>query len=333
MVLIGRGPDPGESESPEPAPVAPMPSPEVPAQPGPPSQVPAQPGPPSQVPAQPGPPSPEPAQGPAAAGHPDEPTAPEPVVTPTKSRGRFTLPGGPLLPLGAVIVLGIVAAGIIVTTGFKHKPVSNTTTTTAAGADTTTKATVPLSKVPLTTVTNSADGFSISYPSTWEQVPDSTAPLLVVDPKTKNGFDVEVYQLARPVDTGNISEIKKVTDTILAGAAIRMVTEKPITLNGLPGYYYFYLYKDPSTGLVGANSQEFVFQGRKLTDITFQALPYTNFGPLGATFDKIANSYKSNPNVLGPVPPVPTTVARSTATTTRSATTTQGTTKVTTKKA
>jgi hypothetical protein len=230
-----------------------------------------------------------------------------------------------LLTLGAVLVLGIVAAAIVVTIGSKNKPVPKTKTTTNPQTATTT--TVPLSQVPFTTVTNSTDGFSISYPSTWEQVPDPAAPLLVVDGKTENGFNVLVYRLGQPIDTGNLSEIQNVTDTYLAGANIKMVTEKSITLNGLPGYYYFYLYKDQSSGLVGANSQEFVFQGRKLIDITFQAIPYTNFGPLGATFDKIANSLKSNPNVLGPVPPVPTTAARSTSTTTRSTTATRGTTK------
>ncbi len=265
-------------------------------------------------------PSTPPAQDRTPPVEPPEPEGPE-EVTPTRTRGRFTLPGGPLLPLGAVIVLGIVIAAVVVTTGFKNKPINKTTPTTNPNKTTTTA-------VPLTTVTNSTDGFSVAYPSTWEHVVDPNVPLLVVDPNTKNAFQIEVFQLAKPVDTHNIAQIKAVTDTILASANIKIQLEKSITLNGLPGYYYFYLYK-ASTGQVGANAQEFVFQGRKLTDITFQALPYTNFGPLGATFDTIANSYKSNPNVLGPVPSItPPTTTRST---TRSTATTKTTTRATTK--
>ncbi|MGH9070498.1 MAG: hypothetical protein ACRDX8_04880 [Acidimicrobiales bacterium] len=311
MVLIGGGPgapEPGdESTTSPPARQAPTPAEAVAGDPPTPPAAPAPPAPaaPPTVEA----PTPAATTPPAAGGEPPpggEPAGDGPLGdVPTKRfSDRLRLPGGPLLPLGGIIVIGLIVAGFVITSSpSKANPAKTTTTTT----------TPTTAAPPGKTVSNAADGFSITVPAGWHQVATTSVPLLAQKDNTTDAFKVQVYQLTKAVDTSNVKDVKALTDTFLQSANIEVVQQRAIVLNGLKGYYYLLRYKSGSQ--TGANSLEFLFQGRKMSILTFQALPQTDFTKaLGTVFDTIANSYTSNPNVLGPPPPAISAAPPTTAT-------------------
>jgi hypothetical protein len=166
---------------------------------------------------------------------------------------------------------------------------------------------------------NAADGFSISYPRTWKLVSDPNIPLLV-SAGGADALSVRVLQLQSAINTNNVSDIQAVTDAILSspGAQLTVLGSRAITVAGLKGYYYLYTF--PSGEQQGVHAHYFLFQGRKLIILVFQALPFSDFGRLAPAFDQISASLKSDPKILGP-PPAPATTSPST---TSPATTTPG---------
>lgn len=214
------------------------------------------------------------------------------------------------LPVGGVVVVALgVAAYFAFGASSSAKPKNPTPTTT----------TTPGSTAGQTTTFNDpADGFSITYPKAWNKVATQLAPFQADVPGTQDAMRVQVFRLGSSVDTSNQSQIKAYTDTVVAASG-RIAFESPITVNKMVGYYYQNLYT--SGGQEGSNSLYFFFQGRKMSILTFQSLPVTDFTKLSPTFAQIVDSYKSNPAILGPVPaaaaitPKPTTKAKSTSTT------------------
>lgn len=229
------------------------------------------------------------------------PTAPAAVAPRGAARGR-RLPTKPLLAVGGVVVVGLGVGAYFLSGG--SAPAKHARATTAALPE---------------TFHSSADGFSISYPSTWHQVHTPNAPLQLQVGTSTDAMRVQVEHIATAVNTTNVADVKAFTDSLFAGANVKILDEKPILLNGIPGLYYLDLYTSGKE--VGSNALYFLFQGRKLSIITFQALPWTDFAGLAPTFDNVANSFRSNPAVLGPLPPTATTAPPSTSTTLKHKTT------------
>ena len=176
---------------------------------------------------------------------------------------------------------------------------------------------------------NHKDGFSISYPKQWRVVTDPSVPLLL-SAGGNDALSVQVLTLQKPVNSKNVSDIKAVTDAILStpAAKLQVLLSRPITIAGISGYYYLYTFT--SGNQVGVHAHYFLFQGRKLTMMVFQALPISDFQKLAPVFDEVSASFRSNPKILGPTPRpakvAPTTTAPSTTApgTTAPATTTGG---------
>lgn len=153
------------------------------------------------------------------------------------------------------------------------------------------------------------DGFTISYPRTWKRVTptDPSVPLLV-SAGGQDAMSIRVIQLQSAVNTTNISSLKSVTDSILSASPdkLSVLTSKAVSVNGIGGYFYVYTFSvDPTnpTGPTVVHAHYFLFQGRKLIILVFQAEPSSDFLHLAATFDKVLSTLTSNPAVLGPVPP------------------------------
>jgi hypothetical protein len=217
-----------------------------------------------------------------------------------------------LAAVAVVVLLGLIAAAFFLGRG------TTSPSTKKAGA----KGGLPAGFI---TYHNAADGFSISYPGTWKQVADPAASLLV----SAGGDDavlIRVQQLQSAVNTNNVNDVKAFTDSVLSspGAKLTVLGSRPITVAGIKGYYY--LYTIASGQDLAVHAHYFLFQGRKLITMVFQGLPYNDFIKLAPTFDQISGSLKSNPKILGPIPPATTAPSTIAPGTTAPGTTAPGTT-------
>ena len=165
--------------------------------------------------------------------------------------------------------------------------------------------------VPVTTFRDAETGSTLEYPRTWQRVrvPDATYRL-VLDGGNNVAMTFRVFTTDVATTPANLENIKAVTDGIVASnPTVQVVNQRAIQLNGMIGYYYLYTFTDDA-GLKAAHSHYFLFQGRKMNMIVFQAPP-DDFDGLGATFDGIINSFRSDPNVVSA--PAPTSTTATTA--------------------
>ena len=61
---------------------------------------------------------------------------------------------------------------------------------------------------------------------------------------------------------------------------------------GLPGYFYFYSFKDPASGQEGVHTHYFLFKGSTMISVVFQALPKDSFQGLAHLYDDVIGSFK-----------------------------------------
>jgi len=173
-----------------------------------------------------------------------------------------------------------------------------------------TPSTVPASE--MVTFRDDATGFSIKYPRSWKKADIPDGPIrLVLLAGGLNGVTVRVNRTEVPTTSENIDNIKAVTDGIVGtNPTAKVLEQREVTLNGMPGYYYLYTFTDETTGAEGAHGHYFLFKGRKMHSLVFQAIPPQDFGQLAAVFDQIAESFQSDPDLE----PAPATTAPSTTT-------------------
>jgi hypothetical protein len=79
---------------------------------------------------------------------------------------------------------------------------------------------------------------------------------------------------------------------VASGKGVRLLAEtRRIELGGLPGWFYFYTFRDGSRR--GVHSHYFLFQGSTMITLVFQALPADQFPRYAPTFDRIAGSFRA----------------------------------------
>jgi hypothetical protein len=165
--------------------------------------------------------------------------------------------------------------------------------------------------VPVTTFRDPQTGISVEYPRAWRKVDVPVADYrLAVDGGNNVAFTIRVVPIQQPATPQNLQNFKAVTDGLVASnATVKVLKEQAISLNGMLGYYYFYTFEDGPVTAVHAHY--FLFSGNKMNIIVFQTLP-DDFEPLAGTFDRIAESFRSDPNVgsaaTAPAPSTTTTV-------------------------
>lgn len=180
-------------------------------------------------------------------------------------------------------------------------PPANTGTTVPGAATT-----VPASE--LTTFRDDATGFSLKYPRSWRrgEIDPNGEVRLVLLAGGLNGVSVRVQRTEVPTTSENIANIKAVTDGIVgSNPTAKVLNERQVNVNGMPGFYYLYTFTDEVTGAQGAHGHYFLFKGRKMQSIIFQTIPPQDFGQLAAVFDQVAESFQSDPD-LEPAPAVTT---------------------------
>lgn len=150
----------------------------------------------------------------------------------------------------------------------------------------------------VTTFRDPETGSSLDYPRSWQrvQVPNATYRL-VLDGGNNVGMTLRVFTTDVATTASNLENVKAVTDGVVtSNSTVNILKQQAIQLNGLVGYYYFYTFTDDA-GLPAVHAHYFLFQGRKMNMIVFQTPP-DEFQSLAGTFDKIADSFRSDPNVV-----------------------------------
>lgn len=143
-------------------------------------------------------------------------------------------------------------------------------------------------------------GWAINYPTAWNrlQSPDTDVALVVSEkpPEVNRGGSILARNLtlAAPVDESKLPAAKEVTDKIVTnGEGIQLLTEPTVVhQGGLPGYFYFYSFRDPATGQEGVHTHYFLFKGSTMISFVFQALPKDDFQPLATLFDEVIGSFR-----------------------------------------
>ncbi|MDQ6783504.1 MAG: hypothetical protein M3063_08700 [Actinomycetota bacterium] len=219
-----------------------------------------------------------------------------------------------LVPIAAVLVVALVAGAFFI--GRSSSPGHTAARPTAPPG--------------FATFQSRTEGFSISYPRQWQVVPNSGGAL-----RLSMGANVvlslRTLALQDPaVNTNDQASIKAFTDALLSSpsAHLQVLSSRPINIAGIGGYYYIYTFPTGSSANdLGVHAHYFLFQGRKLIDLVFQAIPVTDFQTLAPVFDQVSASLHSDPAVLPP-PPAPGTTAPGTTApgTTAPGTTAPGTT-------
>jgi hypothetical protein len=198
--------------------------------------------------------------------------------------------------VGAAVLGGVLVVGIAVAAGrstvSSPKKASQSTTTTAS--------TVPGSLVEFR---DDKAGWAISYPKNWNRLQSQDADVVLVvsekPPELNNGGSILARDLplGTPVDEAKLPAAREVTDKIVTGAEGIQMLAQPTVIHqgGLPGYFYFYSFKDPATGQEGVHTHYFLFKGSTMISFVFQALPKDNFQPLAHLFDEVIGSFRLLP--------------------------------------
>ena len=100
--------------------------------------------------------------------------------------------------------------------------------------------------------------------------------------------------LGAAVNDTNLAAAREVTDRIVTGDGIEHITQPQVLhQGGLPGYFYFYRFKDPGSGQLGVHSHYFLFKGSTLISVVFQALPDADFQRLANLYDAVIGSFRA----------------------------------------
>ncbi|MGH3943159.1 MAG: hypothetical protein ACRDTG_31955 [Pseudonocardiaceae bacterium] len=149
----------------------------------------------------------------------------------------------------------------------------------------------------LTEFRNEQVGFALSYPSSWvqRQANDPQILLSASDASEKSAFLVRAVELPQTVGQQELEAAKELTDRIVgANPSAKLLFEpRALELAGLPGYWYFYSFKDDTSGQQGAHSHYFLFKGKTMLSFVFQTIPLEEFSKSAADFDQITSSLRT----------------------------------------
>ena len=257
---------------------------------------------------------PPPGAGPGQAPPPAaEVEAPADDQRPEPEGGRRRVPKWPLVAFAAAGVALLVAAFVLARSTneagekLSDRPVATTAPRTTVPAD-------------FATFQDPETGTTLRHPREWRRI-DSPDPgvRLLLHAGAQNSVLVRVIPVETPITPQNLGNMRAVADAIVSAPGTRVLNQRDITLNGMPGFHYLYTFNDPPSGLDGVHSHYFLFQGRKMNMLVFQALPVEDFARLAPVFDQIAETFQSDPAVDPPATTVvpSTTAPASTPTTTR----------------
>jgi hypothetical protein len=200
---------------------------------------------------------------------------------------------------GAVIALGVVLALGLGTSAAIWGPelfASGQPARAAKTANTTDKADDSGKSLPagFSKFRSDQAGFELAYPSSWTKLsPKDPQVLLLLAQGTQDSVLVRASELQEPVGPQQLPAARQVTDKLVtSNKSVQMITEpRQVELGGLPGFFYYYSFKDAASGQEGAHSHFFLFNGKTMISMVFQTLPRDRFASTAPTFDKISASF------------------------------------------
>jgi hypothetical protein len=192
--------------------------------------------------------------------------------------------------VGGVVVVGIAFWAGTSSVGSPKKPAAAPASTTPSAA--------PAGN--LVEFRDDKAGWAISYPKSWNRLQSKDADVVLVvsekPPQINQGGSILARDLtlAAPVDESKLPAAKEVTDKIVSGGEGIQLLAQPTIIHqgGLPGYFYFYSFKDPATGQEGVHTHYFLFKGSTMISFVFQALPKDDFRNLAGLFDQVIGSFR-----------------------------------------
>jgi hypothetical protein len=199
---------------------------------------------------------------------------------------------GGAVVVGALLVGGAFLAGKSMVESPKKPAASSRTTATTAEPATANSGN-------LVEFRDEKAGWAISYPRDWNrlQAKDNDIALVVSEKPAEQNAGGSILArnvtLAAVVNDSNLAAAKEVTDGVVTGDGIQHITQPTVVhQGGLPGYFYFYSFKDPASGQEGVHSHYFLFKGSTMISFVFQALPKDDFQRLANLFDQVIGSFR-----------------------------------------
>jgi hypothetical protein len=199
--------------------------------------------------------------------------------------------------VGVVLAIGLGTSAAILGRGLytsdPHPKAANATAN-ATNATNRTDASPKIKPAGFTEFRSDQGGFQLAYPVNWTKLsPKDPSVLLLLAQGTQDSLLVRVSELQESVGPQQLAAARQMTDKLVMGnKSVSMVTDpRQIELGGLPGFFYFYNFKDAATGQEGAHSHFFLFNGKTMISMVFQTLPKEHFVESAKTFDQITASF------------------------------------------
>lgn len=237
----------------------------------------------------------------------DQPESPAGSPARPPGRGRQPSPDTMVVILS---VLSVLVVGLVVYAFVLRPSASVTSSPGGQATSTTVDPSAPGTSLPesdFAVFTSQKMGFTMKYPRTWP-TGETDSGEMVVDAGGADAISARLeFRTEVPTSTDNLDNVKAFTDALIAPGAVVLKVQK-IAVNGMPGYYYLYTFTDRETGAEGAHAHYFLFRGRNMYTLVFQALPSDGFGRLSRIFDQMAASFQTEPDNGTFVPAVTTTV-------------------------
>src|SRR5207237_10695321 len=134
------------------------------------------------------------------------------------------------------------------------------------------------------TYTDAAKNFRISYPPSWHRTTDAQGAL-DLHVSGRDAVSISEFTLAAEVNTTNVADMRAVTDAVLSApsAHLTVLASQVVQVGKLTGLYYLYYF--PAGAEQGVHAHYFLFSGKQMYTLVFQALPVADFDSLANTFD------------------------------------------------
>ena len=145
--------------------------------------------------------------------------------------------------------------------------------------------------------TDALTDVSIAYPGTWLRrfSEDNAVRFVASSPDASGAVSISVRKSdLETITMDTLPIVRPLTDDLLRqDRRIRSIPEPlAVTADGLPGYRYTYTYRRESGG-DGAHIHYFLFKGDRVIQLVLQAVPATKLSELQATFDEVAQTFRS----------------------------------------
>lgn len=118
-------------------------------------------------------------------------------------------------------------------------------------------------------------GFTLAHPETWVPVarPDANRRLLL-NAGGENSLSVRYNLNDEPFDVeADLDAMLTTTQRIVEGGGAKVVKRQGFNMRGMDGITYLSRFTNPETGRTHVNAHYFLFQGRKMFILLFQAAP------------------------------------------------------------